>query len=246
MRSGLPRSPPGGRGSAADPDPVTHRVGPDTEIEERWPTIAAGPGHGASNSAIWVDLTRWPGSALGMRCFHFGGWDDDAQPVHGTFATAAAELPRIAGMGFDVVNLPVHPIGRCIAKGHPPPLPTDVGSPWAIGSDEGRSQWSSAWAPSTLCDDFVSAARDLGMESRWTWRNARRIIRGPANTGSGSPSCRTAPARSTEVPDIYPLNFDPAIEACTTKCCAWCNIGLTTASSSFASTIPPSHNFWAG
>ena len=41
-----------------------------------------------------------------------------ATPVHGTFATAAKALPRIAKMGFDVVYLPpIHPIGKVHRKG---------------------------------------------------------------------------------------------------------------------------------
>src|SRR5690606_38394298 len=47
-----------------------------------------------------------------------GGRDSGGNPVHGTFATATAELPRIAAMGFDVVYLPpIHPIGRVNRKG---------------------------------------------------------------------------------------------------------------------------------
>ena len=42
----------------------------------------------------------------------------NGKPVHGTFATAAAQLPRIADMGFDVVYLPpIHPIGKVHRKG---------------------------------------------------------------------------------------------------------------------------------
>ncbi|MFH5207109.1 maltotransferase domain-containing protein [Antrihabitans sp. NCIMB 15449] len=70
-----------------------------------------------------------------------GGWDDDGKPVHGTFATATTDLPRIAAMGFDVVYLPpIHPIGKINRKGPNntlTPGPDDFGSPWAIGSDEG-------------------------------------------------------------------------------------------------------------
>jgi starch synthase (maltosyl-transferring) len=62
-------------------------------------------------------------------------------PRSGTFRTAAARLPAIAAMGFDVVYLPpIHPIGRSFRKG-PNNLteaaPGDVGSPWAIGAAEG-------------------------------------------------------------------------------------------------------------
>jgi starch synthase (maltosyl-transferring) len=61
--------------------------------------------------------------------------------VHGTFTDCEARLPYIAQMGFDVVYLPpVHPIGRVRRKGPNNALvatPDDVGSPWAIGAEEG-------------------------------------------------------------------------------------------------------------
>ena len=41
-----------------------------------------------------------------------GGRDADGVPVHGTFATAAKALPRVAKMGFDVVYLPPDPPDR--------------------------------------------------------------------------------------------------------------------------------------
>src|SRR5215475_5723459 len=60
---------------------------------------------------------------------------------HGTFADWEAWLPYIAEMGFDIVYLPpLHPIGRSFRKGKNnalSALPDDVGSPWAIGSEEG-------------------------------------------------------------------------------------------------------------
>ena len=59
----------------------------------------------------------------------------------GTLGDAAARLPSVAAMGFDVVYLPpVHPIGRVYRKGpnnHPVSSPADPGSPWAIGAEEG-------------------------------------------------------------------------------------------------------------
>ncbi|QJT09345.1 alpha-1,4-glucan--maltose-1-phosphate maltosyltransferase [Oceanidesulfovibrio marinus] len=61
--------------------------------------------------------------------------------AHGTFATLEELLPRIAAAGFDVVYLPpVHPIGSTFRKGKdnsPDAGPDDVGSPWAIGSEDG-------------------------------------------------------------------------------------------------------------
>ncbi|HTL44621.1 MAG TPA: alpha-1,4-glucan--maltose-1-phosphate maltosyltransferase [Vicinamibacterales bacterium] len=58
-----------------------------------------------------------------------------------TFAEAAARLPYIASLGFDVLYLPpIHPIGRSYRKGRNnslEPRAGDPGSPWAIGAAEG-------------------------------------------------------------------------------------------------------------
>jgi starch synthase (maltosyl-transferring) len=86
-----------------------------------------------------------------------------------TFDEAAARLPYIASMGFDVLYLPpVHPIGRSFRKGPNntlTPGPNDPGSPWAIGSEEGGHM---AVEPGlgTLADfdRFVEAARGHGLE----------------------------------------------------------------------------------
>jgi starch synthase (maltosyl-transferring) len=91
------------------------------------------------------------------------------QGRHGTFRSAAAELDRISELGFDVVYLPpIHPIGRTFRKGRNntlTPGPDDVGSPWAIGSEEGGH---TAIHPDLGTiddfDDFVKRARELGME----------------------------------------------------------------------------------
>jgi starch synthase (maltosyl-transferring) len=86
-----------------------------------------------------------------------------------TFDEAAARLPYIAAMGFDVLYLPpVHPIGRSFRKGRNnslKPEPGAPGSPWAIGGDEGGHM---AVEPGlgTLADfdRFVDAARRQGLE----------------------------------------------------------------------------------
>ncbi|HEU5184640.1 MAG TPA: alpha-1,4-glucan--maltose-1-phosphate maltosyltransferase [Gemmatimonadaceae bacterium] len=88
---------------------------------------------------------------------------------HGTFADAERQLPRIAQLGFDVVYLPpIHPIGKTFRKGKNntlEPLPDDVGSPWAIGGEEGGH---TAVHPQlgTLADfeRFVQRANDLGLD----------------------------------------------------------------------------------
>jgi len=88
---------------------------------------------------------------------------------HGTFADAERQLPRIAQLGFDVVYLPpIHPIGKTFRKGKNntlEPLRDDVGSPWAIGGEEGGH---TAVHPQlgTLADfeHFVKRANELGLD----------------------------------------------------------------------------------
>ncbi|MFF0814528.1 maltotransferase domain-containing protein [Rhodococcus sp. NPDC003318] len=119
---------------------------------------------------VAVDRTR----ALTGSWYEFfprstGGWDEAGRPRHGTFVTAAKDLPRIAAMGFDVVYLPpIHPIGRVNRKGPNnslTPGPDDVGSPWAIGASEGGHDAIHP-ALGTMRDfrSFVSRAGKLGLE----------------------------------------------------------------------------------
>ncbi|WP_426955841.1 alpha-1,4-glucan--maltose-1-phosphate maltosyltransferase [Muricoccus radiodurans] len=60
---------------------------------------------------------------------------------HGTFNDVIGQLPRVKAMGFDVLYFtPIHPIGRKNMKGRNntlTPGPDDVGSPYAIGSEDG-------------------------------------------------------------------------------------------------------------
>ncbi|MDB5847669.1 MAG: alpha,4-glucan--maltose-phosphate maltosyltransferase [Rhodoferax sp.] len=60
---------------------------------------------------------------------------------HGTFNDVTERLPYVAQMGFDVLYLPpIHPVGRSKRKGRNNALAAedgDVGSPWAIGAEEG-------------------------------------------------------------------------------------------------------------
>lgn len=139
--------------------------------------------------------------------------------MHGTFATAAAALPRIAAMGFDVVYLPpIHPIGKVHRKGRnnsPTAGPTDVGSPWAIGSDEGGHD---AVHPDLGTiedfDAFVARARELGMEVAldlalqcapdhpWAREHRNWFTELP----DGTIAYAENPPKKYQ--DIYPLNFD--------------------------------------
>lgn len=99
-----------------------------------------------------------------------GAYKDQEGHWHsGTLRTAAADLPRIAGMGFDVAYLtPVHPIGTTFRKGRNNTLeatPEDPGSPYGIGSPEGGHD---AIHPDLGdfddFDYFVKKAKGLGLE----------------------------------------------------------------------------------
>jgi starch synthase (maltosyl-transferring) len=88
---------------------------------------------------------------------------------HGTFRDVEARLPYVAAMGFDVLYFPpIHPIGRAFRKGRNNVVtagPDEVGSPWAIGSEEGGHK---AIHPQLgTLEDFrrlVGKARDHGLE----------------------------------------------------------------------------------
>jgi len=88
---------------------------------------------------------------------------------HGTLKDVEARLPYVKELGFDIVYLPpIHPIGRMKRKGRNNALnagPGDVGSPWAIGSDEGGHK--SIHPELGTLDDFrrlVARARELDMD----------------------------------------------------------------------------------
>jgi len=170
--------------------------------------------------AIWVDrpLARCS-SWYEMFPRSTGGWDRHGRPVHGTFATAAAALPRIAAMGFNVVYLPpVHPIGKVHRKGRNNAVtaePGDVGSPWAIGSDEGgHDSIHPALGTIKDFDRFVAAATENGLEVAldlalqcapdhpWATNHRQWFTELP----DGSIAYAENPPKKYQ--DIYPLNFD--------------------------------------
>ncbi|HEV8216358.1 MAG TPA: alpha-1,4-glucan--maltose-1-phosphate maltosyltransferase [Gemmatimonadaceae bacterium] len=141
-----------------------------------------------------------------------------ATPRHGTFDDAAARLPRLAELGFDVVYLPpIHPIGRTFRKGKNnslTPEPDDVGSPWAIGNEDGgHTAIDPALGTLADFDRFVRTARGIGLEVAldyalqcspdhpWVkehpdWFNVRP---------DGSIQYAENPPKKYQ--DIYPLNF---------------------------------------
>lgn len=91
------------------------------------------------------------------------------QGRHGTFKDCEACLPYVAKLGFDVLYFPpIHPIGRSNRKGRNNQLlasDTDLGSPWAIGSQEG-GHYSIHPELGTL-EDFralVAKAKEMNIE----------------------------------------------------------------------------------
>ena len=144
----------------------------------------------------------------------------DGRPVrHGTFKDATRRLERIAEMGFDVVYLPpIHPIGRVNRKGRNNTLlpgPEDVGSPWAIGSDEGgHDAVHPALGTIEDFDDFVARTRECGMEVAldlalqcapdhpWVAAHPEWFTTRP----DGTIAYAENPPKKYQ--DIYPLNFD--------------------------------------
>ena len=138
---------------------------------------------------------------------------------HGTFRSAAARLPAIAEMGFDVVYLPpIHPIGAGFRKGPNNSLEAgtdDPGSPWAIGAAGGGH---TAVHPDlgTLedFDAFVTSAHAAGLEVAldyalqtspdhpWVTEHPQWFRHRPDG------SIRYAENPPKRYQDIYPINFD--------------------------------------
>ncbi|RSZ66149.1 DUF3416 domain-containing protein [Corynebacterium hylobatis] len=148
-----------------------------------------------------------------------GGRDQEGRPVHGTFATTAKALERVAAMGFDTVYLPpIHPIGEVNRKGRNntlTPEPGDVGSPWAIGSKDGGHD---AVHPELgTVEDFqalLTRAEELGLEIALDlalqaapdhpWATDHRDFF--TELADGTIAYAENPPKKYQ--DIYPVNFD--------------------------------------
>jgi starch synthase (maltosyl-transferring) len=159
---------------------------------------------------IWVDRQR---AAV-------GSWYELFPRSYGGLKGAACQLSYVAGLGFDVVYLPpVHPIGTTARKGPGNTLdaaPDDVGSPWAIGSEEGGHDALDP-ALGTFADfaAFVAEAERLGIEVAmdyalqcspdhpWVRAHPEWFLHRPDG------SIRFAENPPKQYQDIFPLNFFP-------------------------------------
>jgi starch synthase (maltosyl-transferring) len=99
----------------------------------------------------------------------FSTWYELFPRSYGTLRDVEAQLPRIARLGFDVLYLPpIHPIGKSHRKGKNNKVaaePGDVGSPWAIGGEEGGHK--EIHPDLGTMEDFerlVAAAQEKGIE----------------------------------------------------------------------------------
>lgn len=163
---------------------------------------------------IWVDRER-----AGA-----GAWYELFPRSFGGLRGAAAEVPRVAAMGFDVLYVPpVHPIGHTARKGKNNTLeagPGDPGSPWAIGSElGGHTSVDPALGTLDDFDYFVTTARAHGMEVAldyalnctpdhpWVKEHPEWFYHRP----DGSIAYAENPPKKYQ--DIYPINFWPAKEA---------------------------------
>jgi starch synthase (maltosyl-transferring) len=161
-----------------------------------------------------------------------------------TLDEAAARLSAIAEMGFDIVYLPpVHPIGRTARKGPNNTPDADsgaLGSPWAIGSEEGGHKAVHP-ALGTLedFDRFVTHARRLGLEVAldlaYQCSPDHPYVRDHPEWFRHRPdgSIKYAENPPKKYQDIYPLNFDtdewqPLWEELKSIVLFWIDHGVTT------------------
>ena len=172
-----------------------------------------------------------------------GGLDADGNPVHGTWATTAAQLQRVADMGFDTVYFPpIHPIGEVNRKGRNNTLTAqdgDVGSPWAIGSKHGGHD---AFDPNLGGEDefldMMDHANELGLEIALDFALqaapdhpwAREHPEFFTVLADGTIAYAENPPKKYQ--DIYPLNFDNAPEKLYAEIYRvlmyWVDLGVTT------------------
>jgi starch synthase (maltosyl-transferring) len=158
--------------------------------------------------------------------------------VGATFDEAARRLPALAAMGFDVVYLPpIHPIGQTYRKGRNNAeiaKPSDVGSPWGIGSEAGGHE---AVAPElgglpaflrfrrAAERQGIEVALDLAIQASpdhpWVREHPEWFRHAPDG------SIRYAENPPKRYQDVYPFDFhahDPAVRAALWK--AWRDLVL--------------------
>jgi starch synthase (maltosyl-transferring) len=143
----------------------------------------------------------------------------DGSITSGTFKTAAARIPAVAAMGFDILYLPpIHPIGMTHRKGRNntlTPTPSDPGVPWAIGSaDGGHMAINPALGTMKDFEEFVAAARkekievalDFALQASPDHPWVREHPEFFTTRADGTIAYAENPPKKYQ--DIYPINFD--------------------------------------
>ena len=136
-----------------------------------------------------------------------------------TFDEAAALLPYVSSMGFDVLYLPpIHPIGRSFRKGPNNSLqagPTDPGSPWAIGSEAGgHDAVEPGLGTIDDFDRFVAAARthnlEIALDLAYQASPDHPYVRAHPEWFKRRPdgTIKYAENPPKKYQDIYPINFE--------------------------------------
>jgi starch synthase (maltosyl-transferring) len=141
-------------------DPLTQDL---KELVERYPDLRFSTQ--SSELRVWVDRE----SARFSTWYEFFPRSAGEEGRQGTLRDAAKLIPELATKGFDVIYLPpIHPIGRAFRKGRNNNVvaaPEDVGSPWAIGNEDGGH---TAIAPElgefADFDEMVRVAQECGAE----------------------------------------------------------------------------------
>ena len=121
----------------------------------------------SSSSEVYELVAEIPAAAFSSWYEFFPRSTNGSQ--HGTFTTSLERLKYAASLGFDVVYLPpIHPIGLAYRKGPNNSLTAgsnDVGSPWAIGSEEGgHKSLHPQLGDSDTFRGFLDEAANLGVE----------------------------------------------------------------------------------
>lgn len=196
------------------------------EASRLGPALSAGVAQVLGGPEMAQDLTRSEEQPIWVERERagIGAWYELFPRSFGGLRGTAAEIPRVAGLGFDVLYLPpVHPIGYTYRKGRNNTLaasPSDPGSPWAIGSEEGgHTAIHPELGGFADFDHLVRTAREHGMEVAldyalncspdhpWVREHPEWFFHRP----DGSIAYAENPPKKYQ--DIYPLNFWPPDEA---------------------------------